>query len=131
MKMSHLKNSTTVINVDIFISRVIQRGGEADSLKFQCAGGLKTRDRCERMQTKVPLVPLWLLEGHGRIEEESGHWINEVWEKQGDRGENKEAGCTRVGGGSSYNERLTACKSCLTPELALEFSVNCKKELGC
>lgn len=63
---------------------------ENDSFKFQFAGGLKTRDRCERMQTKVPLVPLWLLEGHRRIEEESGHWINEVWEKWGGwRGEER------------------------------------------
>lgn len=98
MKMSHLENSTTVINLDIFITRVIRRGGgvggggviENDSFKFQFAGGLKTRDRCERMQTKVPLVPLWLLEGHRRIEEESGHWINEVWEKWGGwRGEER------------------------------------------
>lgn len=59
---------------------------------------MKTRDRCERMQTKVPPVPLWLLEGHRRIEEESGHWINEVWEKWGGRGENKGAGCTGRGG---------------------------------
>lgn len=44
----------------------------------------------------------------------------------------KELGAWGVGWGvSSYNERLTACKSCLTPELAPEFSVNCKKELGC
>lgn len=103
MKMSHLENSTTVINLDIFITGVITRGGggggiENDSLKFQFAGGLKTRDRCERMQTKVPLVPLWLLEGHRRIEEESGHWINEVWEKWGGGGENKGVGCTGRGG---------------------------------
>lgn len=52
------------------------------------------------MQTKVPFVPLWLLEGHGRIEEEPGHWKNEVWEKWGvgGRGENKGPGCTRRGG---------------------------------
>lgn len=73
---------------------------ENDSLKFEFTGGLKTRDRCERMQTKVPFVPLWLLEGHGRIEEEPGHWKNEVWEKWGvgGRGENKGPGCTRRGG---------------------------------
>lgn len=35
------------------------------------------------------------------------------------------------GGASSYNERLTACKSCLTLELAPMLSTNLKKELGC
>lgn len=105
MKMSHLEKSTTVINLDIFITRVIRKGGggrrgvENDSLKFQFTGVLKTRDRCERMHTKVPLVPLWLLEGHGRIEEDSGHWTNEVWEKWGGGGENKGAGCTGSGEG--------------------------------
>lgn len=35
------------------------------------------------------------------------------------------------GGDSCYNKRLTACKSCLTLELAPELSANLKKELGC
>lgn len=50
------------------------------------------------MQTKVPLVPLWLLEGHRRIEEESDRWINEVWEKGVCGGENKGVGCMGRGG---------------------------------
>lgn len=49
------------------------------------------------METKVPLVPLWLLEGHRRLEEESGHWANEVWEKWGLEGRIKELGAQ--GGG--------------------------------
>lgn len=61
--MSHLENSTTVINLDIFITRDIRRGWggggveeiENDSLKFQLAGGLKTRDRCERMRQRSRL----------------------------------------------------------------------------
>lgn len=71
---------------------------ENDSLKFQFTGGLKTRDRCERMQTIVPFVPLWLLEGHRRIEEESGHWVNEVWEKWGGGGRIKDQGAQGGGG---------------------------------
>lgn len=62
MKMSHLENSTTVINLDIFITGDIRRGTggrwgeiENDSLKFQLAGGLKTRDRCERMRQRSRL----------------------------------------------------------------------------
>lgn len=34
-------------------------------------------------------------------------------------------------GNSGYNKRLTACKSCLTLELAPVLSANLKKELGC
>lgn len=37
----------------------------------------------------------------------------------------------RGDGGTDYNKRLTACKSCLTPELAPELSASLKKELGC
>lgn len=43
----------------------------------------------------------------------------------------KESGARGRGEHSCYNERLTACKSGLTPELAPEFSVNRKKEWGC
>lgn len=51
------------------------------------------------MQTKVPLVPLWLLEGHRRIEEESGHWINEVLEKWGGVSEGRIKDVGAWGGG--------------------------------
>lgn len=38
----------------------------------------------------------------------------------------------RVGaGGFTHNKRLTACKSCLTLELAPELSTNLKKDWGC
>lgn len=79
---------------------------ENDSLKFEFTGGLKTRDRCERMQTKVPFVPLWLLEGHRRIEEEPGHWINEGWEKWGGRGGGAEGRIKDLGAHGGEGERL-------------------------
>lgn len=102
---------------------------EKDSLNFEFSGGLKTRGRCERMRgslDKGPACPSLAVRGPQENRRRLGPFYKrglEEWTKGG-REESE-------WGGSSNNERLTTCKSCLTLELAPELSVNLKKELRC